>query len=73
MTEKTSESQHRIESGPEIVAEFVRRISADEALDRDTTAAIESLHLAGRLTATNLLRALENARTRSKYGPLTKT
>lgn len=50
-----------IESGPEVVADFIRMISADKTLDKDTVAAIEGLHRAGKLTATNLLKGLENA------------
>ncbi len=76
MTESVGESQERgeiIESGPEIVAAFVRKISADQSIDRETVTAIESLHRAGKLTAPNLLRALESARAKAKHGSLTKT
>lgn len=76
MTELPKESQQgtaRAESGPEIVSAFVRRIGADQGMDREVAAAIESLHKAGKLTTTNLLRALESARSKGKHGSLTKT
>lgn len=76
MTESPKESQEgsaKAESGPEIVTAFVRRIAADQTLDRDAVSAIESLHQAGKLTPTNLLKALENARSKDEHGSLTKT
>jgi len=75
MSESVNESKQdgeTIASGPEIVAAFVRKISTDESMDRETVTAIESLHRAGKLTAPNLLRALESARTKAKHGSLTK-
>ncbi len=62
-----------IQSGPEIVTEFVRKISTDKNLDKDTVAAIEGLHRVGKLTTNNLLKSLENARGIAGHGSLTKT
>jgi len=62
-----------IQSGPDVVTDFVRKISADKNLDKDTVAAIERLHQAGKLTAINLLKSLENARGIAGHDSLKKT
>lgn len=61
-----------IRSGPEVVTEFVRKITADKNLEKDTVAAIEGLHRAGKLTTNNLLKSLESARGIAGHGSLTK-
>ncbi len=73
MDEQTIEAQDQnVQAGPDIVTEFVRKISADQTLDKGTAAAIETLHAASKLTANNLLKTLENARGDAKHGPPTK-
>ena len=62
-----------IQSGPEIVAEFVRKTLADEGLDKDTVNAVKVLYGTGKLTTINLLKILENVRGQAKHGSLTKT
>lgn len=62
-----------IQSGPEVVTDFVRKITADENLDKDTVAAIEGLHRSGKLTTNNLLKSLENARGIAGHDSSTKT
>ena len=76
MTEATinppGQSQN-IQSGPEIVTDFLRKISADKSLDKETIDAIEDLYTAGKLTATNLLKCLDNARSGGTHGSTKKT
>lgn len=52
----------QIRSGPKIVEDFIASLKNDSRLDRSTIGAIESLVKEGRLTPTNLLRLLEDAR-----------
>ncbi len=76
MTETTIHPQDQsqnIQSGPEIVENFLRKIGADQSLDKDTVDSIQGLHRAGKLTAINLLKGLENARGRATHGSATKT
>ena len=67
------DQNHNIQSGPEIVSDFIRKITADPSLDKDTVAAIEGLYQTKKLTTTNLLKNLENTRGIVKHGSLTKT
>jgi hypothetical protein len=55
-------SANQIRSGPEIVADFVSALKNDPKLDKSTVEAIESLFQDKRLTPTNLLKMLEEAR-----------
>jgi hypothetical protein len=76
MTETTIDPQdqsHNIQSGPEIVTDFLQKIRADQSLDKDTVDAIEGLYRVGKLTATNLLRNLENVRSRATHDSPEKT
>ncbi len=76
MTEATINSQGQsqsIQSGPEIVTDFLRKISADPGLDKDTVSAIQGLHRADKLTVIYLLRSLENARGGTTHGSRAKT
>ncbi len=76
MSEITMDPQgqnQNIQSGPEIVADFLRKISADPSLDKDTVNSIEGLHKAGKLTAVNLLKSLENVRGKATHGSPAKT
>jgi hypothetical protein len=54
-----------VRSGPEIVVDFVSSLRGDPTLDAATVAAIESLLTKKKLTFTNLLKSLEEARGRS--------
>lgn len=54
-----------VQSGPEIVAAFVNSLKDNSALDAGTVAAIDGLLAKGRLTFTNLLKALEEVRGKS--------
>ena len=58
----SSGSANQIRSGPEIVADFVSALKNDPKLDKSTVEAIESLFQDKRLTPTNLLKMLEEAR-----------
>jgi hypothetical protein len=76
MSETTINHQDQsqnIQSGPEIVSDFLRKIGADTSLDKDTVNAIEGLHGTGKLTVINLLKNLENARGRTLHGSTSKT
>jgi hypothetical protein len=76
MTEATINSQGQsqsIQSGPEILTDFLRKISADPGLDKDTVSAIQGLHRAGKLTVIYLLKTLEKARDRATHGSPAKT
>ena len=76
MTETTIDPQgqgQNIQSGPEIVTDFLRKTSADPSLDKDTVDAIEGLYGAGKLTAINLLKSLENVRSRATHDSSKKT
>jgi hypothetical protein len=55
-------SANQIRSGPEIVADFVSALKNDPNLDKSTVEAIESLFQDRRLSPTNLLKLLEEAR-----------
>jgi len=55
-------SANRIRSGPAIVGDFVAALKNDPKLDRATVEAVEELLREERLTVTNLLRLLEEAR-----------
>ena len=73
MDEQTIDAQDQsVQAGPDIVTEFVRKISADQTLDKGAAAAIETLHAASKLTANNLLKMLENARGDARHGSPTK-
>jgi hypothetical protein len=52
----------QLRSGPEIVADFVSALKGDPQLDASTVEAIENLFQDKRLTSTNLLKLLEDAR-----------
>jgi hypothetical protein len=52
----------RVRSGPEIVADFIASLKEDATLDAATITAIETLSIKGKLTFTNLLKSLEDAR-----------
>ena len=54
-----------VRSGPEIVTDFVASLKDDSSLDRATVAAIDDLVTKGKLTFTNLLKSLEEARGKS--------
>jgi hypothetical protein len=56
----------KIRSGSEIVAEFIEALKADSNLDKPTIEAIEVLYKGGKLTSTNLLKSLEEARGKAK-------
>jgi hypothetical protein len=56
------ESQSTIRSGPEIVSDFIASLKNDQSLDPATVDAISALHSDKKLTFTNLLRSLEDAR-----------
>jgi hypothetical protein len=65
MPEETPNSNinaSQLRSGPEIVADFVSTLKGDPQLDASTVEAIENLFQDKRLTSTNLLRLLEDAR-----------
>jgi hypothetical protein len=62
---KSDADSGQVRSGPEIVADFVSSLKKDPTLDPETVAAVESLLSKRRLTFTNLLKALEEARGRS--------
>jgi hypothetical protein len=69
MDEKTPIVQPQngnLKSGPEIVADFLKEIDARADLDRPTVNAILTLHAAGKLTANNLLKALDSVRAGGK-------
>jgi hypothetical protein len=51
-----------IRSGPEIVAAFIAGLKTDPTLDGQTVSVIDALNGDDRLTVTNLLRYLEEAR-----------
>ena len=64
-----SERQHHarknaptIQSGPQIVADFIESLTDKEALDGPTVKAIVVLHKADKLSLTNLLKLLDEAR-----------
>jgi hypothetical protein len=59
--QSSGSSSNQIRSGPEIVADFVSALKNDPKLDKPTVEAIESLP-GKRLSATNLLKLLEEAR-----------
>jgi hypothetical protein len=69
----SQDQNQNIQSGPEIVTDFMRKITTDQSLDTDTVTAIERLYRADKLTTTNLLKSLENTRGNVKHGSLTKT
>jgi len=76
MTENITDPQNQgqiIQSGPEVVTDFLRKIIADQSLDKDTVNAIAALHGAGKLTATNLLKSLESVRGVATHGSPAKT
>ena len=58
----SSSSTNQIRSGPEIVADFVSALKSDPKLDASTVEAIENLFQEKRLSPTNLLKLLEEAR-----------
>ena len=65
MPEETPNSNSnaiQVRSGPEIVADFVSTLKGDPQLDAPTVEAIENLFQDKRLTPTNLLKLLEDAR-----------
>lgn len=62
-----------IQSGPQVVAEFVQKIHVDKSLDEKTVLAIEVLYKAGKLTTNHLMRILENARKDPGHGSASKT
>jgi hypothetical protein len=65
MADKIIMPQNRTEnlqSGPEIVKDFVRGLPSVPGLDGDTVEAIMTLHASGRLTTNALLRELESRR-----------
>jgi hypothetical protein len=51
-----------IQSGPQIVADFIESLKNNAALDTPTVEAIETLHKANKLNLTPLLKMLEDAR-----------
>jgi hypothetical protein len=61
-TPNSNSNASQLRSGPEIVADFVSTLKGDSQLDASTVEAIESLFQDKRLTSTNLLRLLEDAR-----------
>lgn len=61
-TPNSNNSPSQLRSGPEIVAAFVSTLKGDPQLDASTVEAIESLFQDKRLTSTNLLKLLEDAR-----------
>jgi hypothetical protein len=69
MSEANPTSQAKassLQSGPEIIAGFLKAIEADPNLDRETVQAILSLYASGKLTTNNLQRTLELVRTGKK-------
>lgn len=69
MSEKTlntPDQTNKIHSGPEIVADFIQAMKAESTLDKPTIEAIEVLYRDGKLTWTNLVNTLEEARGRAK-------
>ncbi len=56
----------RILSGPEVLAKFVATIESESDLDAATIEAIKHLRAQGKLSATNLLKGLEEARGSAK-------
>jgi hypothetical protein len=63
MSDDTSD---KLLSGPEIVANFLQTIKLDPHIDESTVNVIEVLTRTGKLTVTNLLKSLEEARGRTK-------
>lgn len=61
-TPNSNSNAGQLRSGPEIVADFVSTLKGDPQLDASTVEAIESLFQDKRLTSTNLLKLLEDAR-----------
>jgi hypothetical protein len=53
---------NQIRSGPAIVSDFVAALENDSKLDKATVEAVEKLLREERLTVTNLVRLLEEAR-----------
>ncbi len=64
---ETQPHDAKIQSGPEIVADFIKQIKNDTLLDQPVVEALETLRSADKLTVINLLRSLEEAR--RKVGP----
>jgi hypothetical protein len=63
----SSGANNQIRSGPEIVADFVTALKSDPQLDKSTVEAIENLFQNKRLSQTNLLKLLEEARGKRAY------
>lgn len=59
---RSNSAASQIRSGPKIVADFIASLKDNSGLDRPTVEAIESLFKDKRLSATNLLKLLEDAR-----------
>jgi hypothetical protein len=62
----TTEEDSPIKSGVTIVADFISGLKGQEQLDADTVTSIQALHAKGKLTKTNLVRALEERRSSTK-------
>jgi hypothetical protein len=62
---RSNAAANHVRSGPELVAAFVASLTKDSTLDAATVAAIEDLVTKGKLTFTNLLKSLEEARGKS--------
>jgi hypothetical protein len=60
--EVPSSEANQFQSGPEIVADFVSNLKNTPHLDKSTVEAIENLFHGKRLSETNLLKLLEEAR-----------
>jgi hypothetical protein len=61
-TEPTQTQTETIRSGPQVVQDFLTELQNDAAVDHSTLAAIRQLYQDEKLTHTNLLRKLEDAR-----------
>jgi hypothetical protein len=76
MTETSINPQDQsqdIRSGPEIVGDFLCKLRTDQTLDKNTVDAIEGLYSVGKLTAINLLKSLENVRSKATHDSPEKT
>jgi len=60
--ENCDSTENTIQSGREIVADFIANLKKDPTLDGLTISVIDSLFEGEKLTATNLLKYLEEAR-----------
>jgi hypothetical protein len=61
--------EDKIQSGAEIVAEFIAGLKSKIDEDGGAIASIQDLHGKGKLTKTNLMRALEERRSESNQKP----